>query len=195
MFKVAVAGLPGTGKTSLVREVRTILSLRYSTDVLEEITGRCPYDSNQRGTFAAQFFYMTTQINEENLRREKSPDILLCDRCILDQWVYWQRHVGKGIIQKNLLSRQEIMNALFRFWLPSYHLIIHLRCDTERIMARPPSSELRHWDLDKLNDLEERYREALEMADLPVREVWNNQSIEEAAQSAVSIITGNLGYQ
>ena len=106
MVKIAFSGVPHCGKTSILAEVKKILALKFRVAELEDLSARNPFDIEApKAGFASQFFFMTTQINEENVRSQEHADALLCDRSVLDQWIYWRKSLGEEELPRRGASR------------------------------------------------------------------------------------------
>ena len=79
MHKIAFSGIPGGGKTSILTEVKKILSLKSRVEDVPDIGLSSRFDFDQKAGFISQFFFISNQINEENIRSLSQPDYLLCD--------------------------------------------------------------------------------------------------------------------
>lgn len=190
MKKVAFSGIPRSGKTSVLSEVRKILGLKYRVEEVEDIGWKNPFDVDQKGGFSSQFFYITTQVNEENRKAAENPDWLLCDRSVLDQWVHWRKIMQGREEQEKWRDRHEIMRALFRFWMPTYDLIVHIRFDLAEIAHRKNEEDrFGIAEGDRLAHIEELFLDTIAREQVPVVEVWNNLSIDECAHRVIQEIT------
>ena len=181
MTKVSFSGFPGSGKTSLMNEVKKILLLKYKVESLDEITRKNPFDEDQKSGFDSQFFYISTQINEENIKKSLSLDFLLCDRSILDQWIYWRCYVSDKEMGPQLEERHNLLKYLYRFWVKTYDILILIRGDLEEMEKREPNNEFRRSDLEHTKKIEEIFLKIIKEDELKVIEIWNNSTIDEAA--------------
>ncbi len=190
MVKVSISGVPGSGRSSLTEEVRKILALKTRVDLIEEINRKNPFDDHQRSSFESQFFYMTTQINEENSRAFSPLDYLLCDQSILDQWVSWlssfQKQNGKS--HKKVSEHHHVMETLFRFWIRSYDIVFFVRVSHDLFEKRQTESRMR-----RINGLDYEAREKLflktiEEEKIKTIEIWNNASVDETALNMIQSI-------
>ncbi len=189
MIKIAFSGISGSGKTSLLSEVKKILSLKYKVSSIDEINGRNPFDNDKRSTFVSQFFYVSTQINEENIHSISPSDFLLCDRSVLDQWIYWKRYISDKELTPLLEEKNKILENLYHFWVKSYDLIFFIRMDLKELDGREYNSEFRTADPDYIKGTEELFLEAIEEDGLDVVEIWNNTTIDESAHKIIKTIS------
>lgn len=194
MRKIAFCGIPAGGKTALVAEVRKIVGLRHRVTVVDDVGQQSPFDIDRKVRFAAQFYFMTTQINGENLAIEQQPEVLLCDRSILDQWVYWKKirldqldDTRPGAERD--AERNRVMECLFRFWIRTYDLMIHVRTDLRKLPERWRGMGPLALDEEALAQVETLYVEELTASGAPTWEVWNNLSVDETAQAVVEEIS------
>jgi len=189
MIKIAFSGISGSGKTSLLSEVKKILALKYKVGSIDEINGRNPFDNDKRATFVSQFFYISTQINEENIHAISPADFLLCDRSVLDQWIYWRRYISDKELTPLLEEKNKIMESLYRFWIKSYDLIFFIRMDLKELDNREYNSEFRTAEPEYIKKTEEFFLDTIEKDNLEVVEIWNNTSIDESAHKIIKTIS------
>jgi len=189
MIKISFSGISGSGKTSLLKEVKKILSLKYRVDHVPEISGKNPFDNDKKSSFISQFFYLSTQINDENVHIINPLDYLLCDRSILDQWIYWKSSVIDKELTGNLEVKNNILEDLYRFWIKTYDLIFLIRLDLKKLDAREFDKELRKIDSEYIKQREEIYLKTIKDDNLKVFEIWNNNTIDESAQQIMKTIS------
>lgn len=189
MIKIAFSGISGSGKTSLLSEVKKILSLKYKVGSIDEINGRNPFDNDKRSTFVSQFFYVSTQINEENIHSISPLDFLLCDRSVLDQWIYWKRYIAEKELTPLLEEKNKILENLYRFWVKSYDLIFFIRMDLKELENREYNTEFRTAEPDYIKKTEELFLETIEKDNLDVVAIWNNTTIDESAHKIIKTIS------
>ncbi len=189
MIKISFSGISGSGKTSLLKEVKKILSLKYKVDHVPEISGKNPFDNDKKSTFTSQFFYLSTQVNEENVHSINPLEYLLCDRSILDQWIYWKCSVLDKEFSEKLKIKNGILEDLYRFWIKTYDLIFLIRLDLKKLDSREFDKELRKIDSKYIKTREKVYLETIKEDNLKVFEIWNNNTIDESAQKIVQTIS------
>lgn len=88
-MRIAVVGTHGSGKTTLALNLLEQLSKKYpykKIGFLQEVAGRCPLKIN-RGSLQSQMWIIQKQMLEE-IELSQKYDILVCDRSILDAYVY-----------------------------------------------------------------------------------------------------------
>lgn len=191
MVKIAFSGIPTVGKTSVLAEVKKILALKFHVEEAEDVARASPFDVDAKSGFVSQFFFLTTQINEENIRAMNHPDILLCDRSILDQWVYWKRMAAQKEANGNLEEKTRLLGTIFQFWIPTYSLIFHVRTDPRILKARKDSERGTRFSPEEMRSMEEMFLDTITREQLKVADVWNHQSVDESAQQ-VMIELSNL---
>lgn len=192
MIKISFSGISGSGKTSLLKEVKKILSLKCRVAHVPEISGKNPFDNDKKSSFTSQFFYLSTQINEENIHSINPLDFLLCDRSILDQWIYWKSSLLDKKLNKKYKQKNEILKNIYEFWIKTYDLIFMIRLDLKKLDDREFDKELRQIDIEYIKNREKVYLETIEEDDLNVFEIWNNNTIDESAQQIVKTISENI---
>ena len=148
MTKISFSGFSGSGKTSLLAEVKKILSLKSKVDSIDEIKGKNPFDSDQHSSFISNFFLMSTQINEENIKSMTGSDYLLCDQAVLDQWINWNSYISEKEMTPQLEQKHIILKDLYRLWIQTYDLIFLIRIDLNEFEKREFNNEIRIADLE-----------------------------------------------
>lgn len=127
--KIALTGAHGTGKTTLIQALTQRLTERYRVEACSEVP-RILIDAAgdntlfQRGnnTFIRQTTIMAGQFEEESRLLKLGPDLLLCDRTIIDHWAYTETlfpsecDALEGRLWKTIVIR----------WLATYDLILKL---------------------------------------------------------------------
>lgn len=191
-MKISFSGTPKSGKSSLLEEVKKILSLKYNVEAVDEISPKNPFDDNQKSEFRSQFFYMTTQVNDENIKNLKAPDLLLCDRSVLDQWIYWKKHIKNQNITPLLEEKNKLLETIFQFWMKTYDLVFFIRLDTREYEKRNTGNEFREVTSEYVKETEALFSEAIEDYNLKVHEIWNNNSLDESAQQIIQIISEKM---
>jgi len=112
--KIAFIGTHGTGKTTLAHELVVKLKKKGKhVEFLPEIVRECPFPVNEKATKKAQLWILFTQIIREFEKEEKA-DFLVCDRSILDPYVYYVRKFG----------RLKFIEHLVKKHLKTYNLLI-----------------------------------------------------------------------
>ncbi len=185
MVKIAFSGIPVAGKTSILAEVKKILALRFHVDEVDDIAPTSPFDVDQKASFSAQFYFLTTQINEENIRAMNHPDILLCDRSILDQWVYWKKGVARKEANGKLDEKTEFLRTIYQFWVHSYSFIFHVRVDPKILISRGGQEHDLKLDLKEMQAMEEMFLDTIAGDRLKTIDIWNHQSVDESAQKVI----------
>lgn len=130
-LKVAFIGSHGVGKTTLCYGLAARLKRRdVALDIVHEVARRSPLPINAGTTAAAQRWILHTQIAEEILAAARYP-VVLCDRSVLDNYVYF------------LLAAwpDPTLDRLVSDWLATYDLLVHVP-----ILAGPQADGIRAAD-------------------------------------------------
>ncbi|MGE5342768.1 MAG: AAA family ATPase [Candidatus Omnitrophota bacterium] len=189
MIKVSFSGFAGGGKTSLMNEVKKILSLKSKVESIDQVKGKNPFDSDKKSCFISQFFDMSTQINEENTRAIAPPDFLLCDRSVLDQWVYWNYYFAGKEMNATLEEKNNVLRSIYRLWIKTYDLIFLIRTAPNELEKRKFKSELRIPEPEQIQKTDEIFKHIIQADNLKVVEIWNNTTIDDSAHEILRIIS------
>ena len=185
MHKIAFSGVPGSGKTSVLAEVKKLLSLKYRIDEVPDLKLNGPFDFDQRPDFVSTFYFVTSQINEENIRSQGRPDFLLCDGSLLDHWLEWRFSQADRQANGQVAEGGALLEGLVRFWMPSYTTIFRIRADAKILKARVSKTGLREFDPDRARKKDELYGQLIQQERVGAFDVWNHQTIDESAQEAM----------
>lgn len=185
MHKIAFSGIPGSGKTSIWAEVKKLLSLKFRVEEVADLKLNSPFDFDQKAGFVSQFYFISNQINEENIRSLAHPDFLLCDGSLLDQWLEWQRFLTEKKSIAQLAEKSALMENLFRFWMPTYTKTFRIRLDAQILEKRAPKDGLREYPLERCPQLDELYDRIIKQNRIPASDIWNHQSVDESAQEVM----------
>ena len=154
-LKIAFIGSHGVGKTTLCYGLAARLkACDLSVEVVREVARRCPLPINQETGAAAQSWILHTQIAEEITAAARYP-VVICDRSVLDNYVYMLLSAGP----------QETLEPLLDDWLASYGLLAHIP-----ILEEPSPDGVRATDPRFQRAVDERLRGEIERRGLSV--VW-----------------------
>ena len=111
-LKLGFIGTHGVGKTTLCYGLAARLKARdVVLDIVHEVARRCPLPINEHTSLAAQSWILHTQVADELVASARHP-VVLCDRSVLDNYVYLLLSAG----------RQPGLEALVSWWLSTYDL-------------------------------------------------------------------------
>jgi nicotinamide riboside kinase len=114
--KIAFIGSHGVGKTTLAFGLAARLKARdVSLDIVHEVARRCPLPINEETSVAAQSWILHTQVAEELVAAARYP-VVLCDRSVLDNYVYLLLAAGP----------RDPLEAIVASWLGTYQLLVHV---------------------------------------------------------------------
>ncbi len=191
MLKIGLSGIAGCGKSSLILELKKILGIKYNIELLEDISNTNPFDDNKETNFISQFYYFSTQINEENKKSISTPEILLCDKTILDQWIYWKRYLSKVGEGKHLSEKEQVLKTIYDYWLNSYDIIFFIRVDQSVLASRETNNLLRD-NFSNNENIENLYLKIIKKENIKVVEIWNNKAIDETIHKLAEKIADKL---
>ncbi|MDH3524512.1 MAG: ATP-binding protein [Acidobacteriota bacterium] len=155
-LKIAFIGSHGVGKTTLCYGLAARLkALDVSVEVVREVARRCPLPINEETGVAAQSWILHTQIAEELAAQERYP-VVICDRSVLDNYVYLLLAAG---------PRGEL-EPLLDAWLGSYGMLVRVP-----IVDEPSADGVRATDPAFQRAVDERLLEELEERGLPLVEL------------------------
>ena len=188
MHKIAFSGIPGSGKTSILTEVKKILSFKFRVEDVPDLRLSSPFDFDQKAGFVSQFFFISNQINEENIRSLNQPDYLLCDCSILDHWLKWQKFLVEKKPNGQIEEKNKLLKNLYQFWVPSYAVIFRIRVGCKELEKRIPGSGLRAYEPGLSQPMDELYSQIILTDQLNAVDIRNHQSIDESAQAVLKTI-------
>lgn len=120
MFKVALVGTHGVGKTTIAYELGGVIKRRGKTvELLTEIARECPFALNDRASREAHQWILARQVQLE-IEKSFRADVLVCDRSVLDNFAYYARLYGTTGQQSEALA------SYCRDWMSTYDLLIRL---------------------------------------------------------------------
>lgn len=152
-FKLACIGTHGVGKTTLCYGVAARLKARdIPLEVVHEVARRCPLPINEETGVASESWILHTQIAEEIVAANRYP-VVLCDRSILDNYVYLLLAAGP----------QPTLDALLGPWMKTYDLLVHVP-----IVDAPSPDGIRALDPAFQRAVDERLERELDRHRIPV---------------------------
>jgi thymidylate kinase len=189
MIKISFSGCHGVGKSSLLSEGKKILSLKEQVESLEDLSKNNPFDTDNKLSFIRQFYSLTNQINEENLKALASPDLLLCETSILDQWVQWKRYISNLTHNNNSEEKNQLLQNLYHFWIKTYDIIFFIRVDPKILKERKDTGKFEPPSEEYLKEVENFYQQIIKEDNLKVIEIWNNNSVDESTHEIIKHIS------
>lgn len=181
--KVGFTGADSTGKSTLIKIINPIFenNCRTETLVIGDIARSSPYPLvDKQNIFSSNWIF--EQIQTQELHLQRTVDILICDRTILDVWIFSSLAASLGHISDNQLHsfRKKIRRALRTYDAIFYRLID----DTIPIrLENLPDSELK---------IRERFEEELLSS---IKEFKHDTSFIElptAHESCIDLIISTL---
>ncbi len=186
-LKISISGLPDSGKTDIAREVKKILGMKRDVELLDAFSQN-PFDIKRKDEFKSHFYSMTNQINQENAKVDCNPDLLICDKSILDHMVFWKKKIDNEEENELIRKRDELMEKIFDYWIDSYDIFFYIVRDIEELIKNKYIENQKDDFIDYLKQLDKRYKSVAESRGIECNEIQNNNSIEESAQKFVEIL-------
>ncbi|MEO8277353.1 MAG: AAA family ATPase [Thermoanaerobaculia bacterium] len=163
--KVAFIGSHGVGKTTLCYGLAARLKRRdLALDIVNEVARRCPLPINAETTADAQRWILHTQIAEEIVATARYP-LVLCDRSLLDNYVYFLLAAGAG--------SDQALDRLVSSWLASYELLVYVP-----ILGVPQADGIRAADPTFQRAVDERLRSEVAARGVDIFELAPERSAE-----------------
>jgi thymidylate kinase len=120
LFKVALVGTHGVGKTTIAYELGGLIKRRGKTvELLTEIARECPFALNERASREAHQWIIARQVQLE-IEKSFRSDVVVCDRSVLDNFAYYARLYGMTG------QSAEALGSYCRDWMTTYDLLIRL---------------------------------------------------------------------
>ena len=129
---VTIIGCQGSGKTTLIRKLEKEFKFRGKTvEIVNEVARDNPFGINDQATFFSQRWIFNTQILRELQAEQVSPDIILCDRSVIDDICYTERlhNRDEPFPITEFLQQVEIA----RYWSRRYDFIIYCPFNPSRL--------------------------------------------------------------
>ncbi len=103
-MKIAFFGTHGTGKTTLAHELMSKLKKTgVDAGFVGEVARNCPFPINEGTTKKSQIWIILNQIIKE-LEAEEKSDVLICDRSVLDGYIYYVNKFGRSNVLEPLVK-------------------------------------------------------------------------------------------
>lgn len=114
-IKIGICGTHGSGKTTAIFNLASYLKqYHFDVDIISEVARRCPYQINENADIRTQLYIFSKMLENEIM---PNSEILICDRTLLDVYVYTSR-VNKKIADSLLPFILE--------YIKTYDLIFYL---------------------------------------------------------------------
>ena len=108
MKKIALIGTHGVTKSTIVFNLAGLLKRNsINCEILKEVASECPMPINLDTTKKSQeWIIFASYIKELEEMWKKNPDILVCDRSILDGYIYYVNQFGEDSILESFIQRK-----------------------------------------------------------------------------------------
>ncbi len=105
-MKIALIGTHGTGKTTIAHELIAELKKQdINAEFLGELARKCPLPINEETTKESQEWIIFNQHIKE-LELQSKYNLLVCDRSVLDGYVYYHRKFKENQLLENFVKEK-----------------------------------------------------------------------------------------
>ena len=160
-IKIALSGIHGNGKTTLCGKMRSVFeSSGKSVYLVKESARECPFPISENTSVEAQKWIWEEHIKEENCGHESDCNIIICDRTLLDNLIYY-----KYLLKNNPDPVFEALTDYTQKWMKTYDYISVLPMNPEFIV----NDGVRITDINKtieINELFIKYLKPYENIDI-----------------------------
>lgn len=105
-MKIALIGTHGTGKSTIVYDlVNKLKRKEVNAEPLREVARDCPFPINENTSKESQEWIILQQYLEE-LKEEKRDDLVVCDRSVMDGYVYYYRAFGRNELLEKFVEEK-----------------------------------------------------------------------------------------
>ena len=183
-LKIALTGAHGTGKTTLAANLSQRLQSQMSVIVTPEVprlfiqeTGDASFFKRGQNTVERQFLILMRQLEVEHLLSEVGPDLVICDRTIVDHWAYTRQlfpsrtSAPEGDLWQDFVFR----------WARTYDAIIRLPPEFP-----PVDDGVRESDLDFQSAIDRRIQELYRTIGIKLRTARG--SLKERTDFCIALI-------
>lgn len=131
MKKIALIGPHGVRKTTFIYNIAGILKDKgIDAEILREIARKAPGPINKQATIPSQeWIIYSTYVKELEEQLMGAPDVLLCDRSVLDGYVYYLNLFGENKLVEQFIK--EKIQTYDQLWYVSTEFTI-LKADGVR---------------------------------------------------------------
>jgi nicotinamide riboside kinase len=108
MKKIALIGTHGVTKSTIVYNLAGLLKRNaINCEVLKEVASDCPMPINEYTTVKAQeWIIFNSYIKEIEEACKKNPTVLVCDRSILDGYIYYVNQFGPNTLLETFIREK-----------------------------------------------------------------------------------------
>ena len=105
-MKIALIGTHGTGKTTIAHELVAELKKQgINAEFVGELARKCPLPINEETTKESQEWIIFSQHIQE-LELQSKCDLIICDRSVLDGYVYYHRKFRENQLLENFVKEK-----------------------------------------------------------------------------------------
>lgn len=130
MFKIAIAGNHGTGKTTLLNNMKIFIeSLGKSVYLVKESARECPFPISEDTSDKSQRWIWKEHLRHELNAESENPDFVLCDRTLMDNLIYYKYLVDSRYNGCDLIFDKFVEYT--KYWINTYDYISVLPMNLE----------------------------------------------------------------
>lgn len=132
-IKIAIIGTNGSGKTTLIEKIEKELRIRKQMiEVVHEVASQSPWTINEQADFMSQRWIYLQQLLKETEAKYKNPDIILCDRCLIDNICYFER-LNESSTPFPIIEFLQL-HEIARLWSQDYDQVIFMPFKASQIV-------------------------------------------------------------
>ena len=139
MLKVAVTGVHGSGKTTLVNKLeKDYLESDAHAYVVREVARKCPY---KLGTIESQEWIWQEQMAAEKHAMTQDVDVIITDRTVMDNLMYYHaiiEDIDNAHDWWESFYRWQTLYEEAKAWMPTYDQVIRLPLNLEYLKVDDP---------------------------------------------------------
>jgi len=149
--KIGICGVHGAGKTTKAHELRDqYLDAGNTVHVVEEVARTCPL---QLGTIGAQDWIWDHQLAAEKHAMSLDVDVVICDRTVMDNLMYYldivAMLIGKAKNWSDVMNRWDDLYTKAIQWMSTYDHVIRMPLNLDWLQAddpiRPKDEDYARW--------------------------------------------------
>jgi len=161
MQKIGIMGVHGAGKTSLAYLLAAHFKMKNMNVKLihESVRENCPYPINAEANQGTCLWNFHKQFLNELNAEAQGYELAICDRCVLDTFVYFH-----SVNPENLITKSAMQQAIQ--WLTTYDILICM----EPAFHSIADDGFRDTNEEYQKVIEEGFRKALDLCNPEVAE-------------------------
>lgn len=193
-MKIAIIGAQGVGKTTLSRKVHASIP---NSVIVKETVRECPYPCDAGADFKTEWWVLSQSILAEHEAREKKPNLVITDRCLLDIAVYTKLIEESKDGRITPLQRSMIERVILDWFKEDpYDALFFVKVDPSIWNTRDLDDGFRSLDINWYQILTQEFEAAIERMGIPsltqCHIVDNNGNVDVAFNTLMQHLSAGL---